>query len=747
MAVLALLLGLSGAWFGRAALLYATDRGELELLPQEGLVSVIVLKNDEGVFNDDKLHPLVTDWLDMKTSHTLTVPPGKYQLNAGAWPAGTRIIHWEVTTSNPFGSRRLLIPGEGGMGWSALVPVGRGERVTVRPVIRHDEPAKPDAPTPAEAAWQPLFNGKDLTGWEGDASVWSWQGDKLVGSTFLAGDITKEFRLWSPKSYRDFELKFQARLDTNLGIAGVIVRGQAGFHLESKHLGSFYSQFDTPKYRTPAKNQEELEKTLKLGLNDFHVRCVGKRVMLSINGVTTIDDEFEGIPNEGRLAAFTVINANIVKSNLILSNIQIRELPPSRSPSSAGPGPVTLRSFTPGKDPLPLPLRGPATAVTVVGDAWRIENKFPQQTSGNFNMMVSQALDNLPKDGVLVFRAKVKVEAEDKKAWGDLNFGGANEVFVSWDQWPAARSRYDGNDSGWTEKEARYPAAEIHKRTPPVYLNAGLHANGVFWLKDVELLHLPAPPVPATAPPPANAPFDAKKAKELQEAWARYLGVDVEKTNTIGLKLRLIPPGEFTIGSDKEEIDWLLKNVLEFRQAPDWLQEKVRDEGSGRRVTIGEPFWFGVNEVTVGQFREFVRATKYKTIAERNGGGRVWSVEKNTWEQKPEYVWDHSGLSPRDAYPVRLVSLDDARAFCNWLSEKEGRRYVIPTEEQWECACRAGTETRWFFGDDPEQAKKYGWTMPHFDGPARPVGRLAANPFGLFDVCGNVSEMTVSTQG
>jgi serine/threonine protein kinase len=63
-------LALGGVWFGRAGMLYLSDRGELELLPQEGFVSVIVLQNDEGVIDGNKLHPAVTDWLDMQKSHT-----------------------------------------------------------------------------------------------------------------------------------------------------------------------------------------------------------------------------------------------------------------------------------------------------------------------------------------------------------------------------------------------------------------------------------------------------------------------------------------------------------------------------------------------------------------------------------------------------------------------------------------------------------------------------------------------------
>jgi formylglycine-generating enzyme required for sulfatase activity len=269
------------------------------------------------------------------------------------------------------------------------------------------------------------------------------------------------------------------------------------------------------------------------------------------------------------------------------------------------------------------------------------------------------------------------------------------------------------------------------------------HANTVVEFRKIEVKELPPS---SAAPPLAVAPFDAAKAKELQDAWSRHLGVPAEYENTLGMKFRLIPPGEFTMGSGKEEIDWLLENLREFKQAPDWLQDTVRSEGPARRVTIREPFHLGVHEVTVGEFREFVRATKYKTEAEKSGG-RVWSIEKGGWEQKPEYVWDNPALSRSDAHPVFQVTLADAGAFCAWLSEKEGLRYAVPTEEQWECAARAGTTTRWPFGDDPEAVKKYGWTMPHSDGSPRPVGRLAANPFGLFDMCGNAGEITTDAQG
>ena len=151
---------------------------------------------------------------------------------------------------------------------------------------------------------------------------------------------------------------------------------------------------------------------------------------------------------------------------------------------------LVRRTFTPGRDPLPVPARGPADAVTVVGDSWRIENR---TGAGNFNVLIARVADGLSTDGVLVFRAKVKVEAGEERAWGDLGFGRANEVFPSWDRWPAALAQYDSHTREWTEREVRYPAAAALRTDPAaVYLYAGLHAKGVLYLKDVELLYEPA---------------------------------------------------------------------------------------------------------------------------------------------------------------------------------------------------------------------------------------------------------------
>ena len=104
------------------------------------------------------------------------------------------------------------------------------------------------------------------------------------------------------------------------------------------------------------------------------------------------------------------------------------------------------------------------------------------------------------------------------------------------------------------------------------------------------------------------------------------------------------------------------------------------------------PFYMGVHEVTVGQFRAFVKATGYKTEAEK-GGGAYRSVKDGKWAIDPKANWDNPGFEQTDEHPVVCVSWNDAKAFCDWLSEKEGKKYALPTEAQWEYSCRAGTTT------------------------------------------------------
>ena len=223
-------------------------------------------------------------------------------------------------------------------------------------------------------------------------------------------------------------------------------------------------------------------------------------------------------------------------------------------------------------------------------------------------------------------------------------------------------------------------------------------------------------------------------------------------SNATGIKLKLIPAGEFEMGSR------LLEKQLAAKFAKwDATEDYFTDERPPHRVKISRPFYLGQYEVTVGQFRKFVTDSGYKTEAESDGkGGYGWVESKSTWEQDPKFTWKNPGFTQTDDHPVVIVSWNDAKKFCEWLSRKDGQTYGLPTEAQWEYACKAGTNTLWSNGDDPESVSKIGniadgtlkAKIPSFksidakDGYAftAPVGKFAVNPFGLYDMHGNALE-------
>ncbi len=201
-----------------------------------------------------------------------------------------------------------------------------------------------------------------------------------------------------------------------------------------------------------------------------------------------------------------------------------------------------------------------------------------------------------------------------------------------------------------------------------------------------------------------------------------------EITNSIGMKLVLIPAGVFMMGSDEN-----------FPYAQD---DEVVVDAAGKkqkhRVRITRPFYLGATEVTRGQFRRFVDEAGYQTEAEKDGkGGYGWNEEKKRFEQDPRYTWQIAGFEQTDEHPVVNVSWNDAVAFAAWLSRKEGATYRLPTEAEWEYACRAGTTSRYSSGDDPKGLAAVG----NIDGKGTvPVGRYNPNAWGLFDMHGNVWE-------
>jgi formylglycine-generating enzyme required for sulfatase activity len=225
--------------------------------------------------------------------------------------------------------------------------------------------------------------------------------------------------------------------------------------------------------------------------------------------------------------------------------------------------------------------------------------------------------------------------------------------------------------------------------------------------------------------------------------------------NALGMKLVKIPAGEFMMGS-AEPASELAKAYPQYEMK----RFDFTDEGPVHKVKISKAFWMGETEVTRAQFQKYLELSGHKTDAETHGkGGWGYDAEKHEFVGRDvKYSWKNPGFEQGGDHPVVNVSWHDAIRFCQWLSEREGHKYRLPTEAEWEYACRGGTRTRYFNGDDPEALLKIANTFdadtaenfPKWNAFAlngrdgykftAPVAKFAPNPFGLYDMHGGVWE-------
>ena len=183
-------------------------------------------------------------------------------------------------------------------------------------------------------------------------------------------------------------------------------------------------------------------------------------------------------------------------------------------------------------------------------------------------------------------------------------------------------------------------------------------------------------------------------------------------TNSIGMKLILIPGGKFMMGSPPAE------------------EGRFNSEGPVHQVYL-DSFYIGEKEVTAGQWRRFIEETAHN-----------W----DKWTLLKDYA-------PADDYPIVFINWADAEAFCQWLSTKEKKSYRLPTEAEWEKAARGGLEGKKYpWGDDPPDGSQCNFAdrktdLPWTDKSAddgyaytAPVGSFPPNGYGLYDMAGNVWE-------
>jgi formylglycine-generating enzyme len=231
--------------------------------------------------------------------------------------------------------------------------------------------------------------------------------------------------------------------------------------------------------------------------------------------------------------------------------------------------------------------------------------------------------------------------------------------------------------------------------------------------------------------------------------------LSVDLGGGVKMEMTLIPAGEFKMGSGEsaEETAAFFNKTY----GKDLVQaDYFKDEHPQHRVRITKPFYLGTYHVTRGQFRQFVTDMGYKTDAEKGEkpGAWGWNPDTKAFGFNEKYSWRNAGFEQTDEHPVVTVSWNDAVEYCKWLSKKEGKSYRLPTEAEWEYACRAGTTTRYYSGDDPETLARVGnvadatakakfpdwtWTIKASDGYVftAPVGKFKPNAFGLYDMHGN----------
>ena len=248
---------------------------------------------------------------------------------------------------------------------------------------------------------------------------------------------------------------------------------------------------------------------------------------------------------------------------------------------------------------------------------------------------------------------------------------------------------------------------------------------------------LSAPAKKITEATPAIAPFDATTAQQLQQAWADHLKLPVEYTNSIGMKFRLIPPGQFTIGSSREQIEAAKPPLYSYYEEA--RIARADSEAPQQLITLTRPFYLGCTEVTQSQFALVVGNNPSEYGPNGASAERVAGIDRSnapvetvTWISTGEFcerLTNHEGLT--SAY----------RSTPQMISQTGGGGYRLPTEAEWEFACRAGTTTLFWCGDDEASLGAVAWfgairdeNMPH------DTAKLKPNPFGLFDMHGNVWE-------
>lgn len=216
-----------------------------------------------------------------------------------------------------------------------------------------------------------------------------------------------------------------------------------------------------------------------------------------------------------------------------------------------------------------------------------------------------------------------------------------------------------------------------------------------------------------------QAPFAKEQAVSAQNAWASFLGIDKQAKNEVGISMQLIPPGEFHMGT--------ARGAHGFQaDEPEHL------------VVLTKPCLLAVEEVTQSQYEAVMGKNPSHFV---NGDSQNWPVESVTWFDAVAFcnaLSQREGLKP--CYEIENVQQDGPRIVSANVSVVGGYGYRLPTEAEWEYACRAGTQATWYSGNDEQELQKHGWLASKELTSPQSVGTKQSNAFGLHDMHGNAWE-------
>ncbi len=199
---------------------------------------------------------------------------------------------------------------------------------------------------------------------------------------------------------------------------------------------------------------------------------------------------------------------------------------------------------------------------------------------------------------------------------------------------------------------------------------------------------------------------------------------EIVTNGDVSFEMLPIPGGKFMMGSPEDE------------------EGRKEDEGPQHEVEI-KPFWMGKCEVTWDEYEVWMFALdmQRRELNKVDATDREKAADAYARPTKP-YTDMTFGMG-KEGFPAICMTQHAAKNYCRWLSAKTGRFYRLPTEAEWEYACRAGTKTAYSFGDDVEELDEYAWHYDNSEDKYHKVGLKKPNPWGLHDMHGNVSEWTL----